>query len=177
MNPHTIAVEWPAESEDWNREKKQVALRNVNQLVERFKGKPSAYVWSEYFNKNLDIESSIVNIFGKERKIITAVISISAGYWNEKVKEPKLKQGVLNSEIASPRLVDESGEILSMEVDQFEANGKAIDWFQDQKMKWKVRVIDNLKSESENWEHQLVRWVRNRNWQPMIRKFWLEWLK
>ena len=103
------------------------------------------------------------------------MLSLSAEKWNEKSKEVKVSEDKQREAIALPTLVDESGDLFAMDYGPFEPATETANWLVSQR---RDRMeVDDLNTNIKGMESQLNRWLRERNWKPLIRDMWIEWLR
>ena len=133
-----------------------------------------AFEWTEYFNDTLTYEEMVAKPLEDPKWAEIHFWGFTAKFWN--TFEPKVRlDEKARRPTNSPAVVcDESGELIELETNWFEANEVALKWFA--RMKKPESLIDRLEAEYEGLENQLVRWLRERNWRPLIRRLWIEWL-
>ena len=99
----------------------------------------------------------------------------TAKFWNSFKPKVKLSETARRQTITPTMICDESGDLRELEINWFEPNEPALQWFA--KMRGQETEIDKLEAEYEGLENQLVVWFRERNWRPLIRRLWIEWIR
>lgn len=129
----------------------------------------------DYDEGSLDYEELVENVLNIETAAELQLLSLSAEKWNQKSREVKLSEMNTREAIALPTLVDESGDLFAMDYGPFEPATHTAVWLAEQK---RDRMeVDDLNTNVKGMESQLNRWLRERNWKPMIRDMWVEWLR
>ena len=134
-----------------------------------------AFEWQEYFNDSIDYEEMVCKPLGSPKLAELQFWGWSAKYWNSQKPKVKVSESARRKTEPPATVCDESGELIELETNWFEPNEVALEWFA--KVRKPESEIERLEVEFEGLENQLVVWLRERNWRPLIRRLWIEWLR
>ena len=102
-------------------------------------------------------------------------IAITSKEWNEKKPAKQMLPTAYRRKLNKPVLADESGVLYDIEIGTFVGHKKMADWLR--KNKGEKSIVDDLISHFDCMDNHLVTWLRGRNWKPMIRRLWINWLR
>lgn len=131
--------------------------------------------WEEYFEDNRLLKDAIKIPTDPKDPVKLEVMGLTVKKWNSEIPQHGLSDTAYRTAVSSPVLVDETGTLHAMFWGDFEGDKKMADWLRKNHVR--KSALDDLDAHYENIDNQLVEWLRYRNWRPMIRKMWIDWLR
>ena len=131
--------------------------------------------WEEYFEDHRLLKEALKFPKDPKEPLKLEVLGITVKKWNSEIPQHELSDTAYRTAVASPVLADETGTLHAMFWGDFEGDPKMANWLRKNHVE--KSPLDALDAHYDNIDNQLVEWLRYRNWRPMIRRMWIDWLR